>query len=431
MKLFYLAFFLFIPVQVFAYLDPGTGSLLLYALVGILTSFLFLLRNCTYRIREIFFARKAMQSGKTRTADIVFHSEGTRYWPVFEPILSAMDLRGISCVYVTPDTADPAIEWARIHPKVTIVNPGNELMTIAWMNHVRAGVVVSTTPNLDVYMWKRSPGVDRYIHIFHAPTTVEFYEKYALCFYDEILTVGSFQEKSINDLDERRHLPRKKFFPAGLTYYDYMIRELAELREPSGDTTVQPGKASILYAPSWGNRSSLVLFGFDLIRRLLVEGYHVVLRPHPQSFISDTDVIDEISRSFCVDPLFSLDRNLTGIQAMADSDFMVTDFSGVLFDYAYLFGKPVILAVPPEPVIGGYEAEDVTGPLWDVISAQQLSRPLPENLDELPALLEDILRNSDAVRNKNLQFRDETVQNFGCAGAAVADYLVATSGGTK
>ena len=34
LKYFYCLFFLLVPVYAFAYLDPGTGSLLLYAVIG-------------------------------------------------------------------------------------------------------------------------------------------------------------------------------------------------------------------------------------------------------------------------------------------------------------------------------------------------------------------------------------------------------------
>lgn len=432
MKRFYIVFFLFAPCSLFAYLDPGTGSLLLYALVGIAASLVFALRNLWYRLQELLFKGHVSKHDAAIQTDLVFHSEGGRYWPVFEPILSALDARGIPCVYVTPDSADPAIRWAAEHSNVTVFNPGNELMSIAWMNRTRAKIVVSTTPNLDVYMWKRSPTVERYVHIFHAPTTVEFYEKYALCFYDDIFTVGSFQEKAIRELDEKRLLPQKKFHPVGLTYYDYMVREVQQtVGDSSGIPASSCGKATVLYAPSWGSRSSLVLFGKDLVSRLLDSGYRVLFRPHPQSAVSDAAVLSDILTSFEKNPLFCVDRNLTGIAAMKESGFMITDFSGVLFDYAYLFGKPIVLAAFDTPVTGGYEAEDVDGPLWDIESAQKLSRPLPENLDELPALLEEIVRNNGQVQAENLRFRDETVLNFAHAGEAAAECLHAMLGGNR
>jgi len=435
MKIFYAMFFLLAPVGLFAYLDPGTGSLLLYALVGVAASLIFALRNLWYRVRELFFAGRLRGKESNEAAEIVFHSEGGRYWQVFEPILAALETRGIDSVYVTPDPKDPAIAWARERSHLRAINPGNELMTIAWMNRLKARLVVSTTPNLDVYMWKRSPRAGRYLHLFHAPTTVEFYEKYALCFYDDILTVGPFQEKAIAELDRKRGLPAKRLYPVGLTYYDFMLRELRSLEAegPAGGgeaaTAERSGKGSILYAPSWGSRSSLVLFGRDLVGQLLSCGYRVVLRPHPQSALSDREILSGILGAFGPNPLFSVDRNLTAIRAMSDSDFMVTDFSGVMFDYAYLFGKPIILAALETPVTGGYEAEDVDGPLWDVESARRLSRPLPDDLGELPALVEEIMRDRERLMAGNLRFRDETVMNFGRAGEAVADCLENLLGG--
>jgi len=236
-------FLFLVPSLTWAYLDPGTGSLLVYALVGMLASAAFALRNAFYWLKGLVLSGSRV---KIRgNADIVFHSEGGKYWHVFEPVVRAMiELKQPVC-YVTPDRSDPAFslqcEW------FSVACPGSEFATIAWMNRVRAKVVVSTTPHLDVYMWKRSPSVGRYVHLFHAPDGIDFYEKYALCFYDDILTVGEFQEAAITRLDSLRNLPPKNFYPVGCTYFDYMLRELGETasepaeHSPLGSKATQEG----------------------------------------------------------------------------------------------------------------------------------------------------------------------------------------------
>ena len=50
MKLFYLIYFMFIPQFCFAYIDPGTGSLLVYAIIGIASSLWFILKGSFYKL---------------------------------------------------------------------------------------------------------------------------------------------------------------------------------------------------------------------------------------------------------------------------------------------------------------------------------------------------------------------------------------------
>lgn len=98
---------------------------------------------------------------------------------------------------------------------------------------------------------------------------------------------------------------------------------------------------TVLYAPSWGTRSSINTFGPEMIEKLLAGGMKVIFRPHPQSFISDKEKLDDLFNKFAKNENFILDKNKTGMESMANSDLMISDFSGVIFDYYYLFNKPV------------------------------------------------------------------------------------------
>lgn len=422
MKRFYVLFLLLAPVPTFAYLDPGTGSLLLYAIVGVATSVAFALRNLWYRILDLFSAGRTKKYSAD-LPDIVFHSEGGRYWQVFEPVVAALDAKGIPCAYVTPDPKDPAFAFSRDHRALTAIHPGNEMMTIAFMNRVRTKVVVSTTPGLEVYMWKRSSRARTYVHLFHSPTTIEFYEKYSLSFYDVVLTVGEFQDRAIRELEALRGLPRKRLVPAGLTYFDYMLRECASIGRSTDRFTV-------LYAPSWGPRSSLTKYGDRIVGTLLGSGYRVIFRPHPQSAVSDKDILEPILRAHRDNPDFVADRNRTGIASMTDADVMITDLSGVLFDFAFLYSKPIILAAADAPV-GGYEAEDLAGPLWDVEAARALSVPIPEDLDALPALVGEIARDPASKADRIAEFRKANVRFFGEAGSKTAEIIASIAGDEK
>ena len=90
LKYFYCLFFLLVPVYAFAYLDPGTGSLLLYAVIGIASSVIFALRNLWYRILELVFSGKGKNAARKDLPDIVFHSEGKKYWHIFQSVIEAL-----------------------------------------------------------------------------------------------------------------------------------------------------------------------------------------------------------------------------------------------------------------------------------------------------------------------------------------------------
>ena len=407
---FYFGLFLLLASPAYAYLDPGTGSLLLYAIVGIAATVLFAIRNLWYTLKgKVFLAGAASVS--TGLPDIVFHSEGGNYWQVFEPVIASLSREGIACAYVTPDPADPGLSSELPHLKA--FRPGGNMATIAWMNAASAAMVVSTTPHLDVYMWKRSKHVKRYVHLFHSPTDIAFYEKYAFDWYDCLLTVGPFQEAGIRELERKRGTPIKELLPTGCTYFDFMRGEISRL-PARGD-----GSLNVLYAPAWGVRSSVLTHGSGVIDSLVRQGVKVIFRPHPQFYVSHGELIRDIEKRLTGTDLVEIDRGRTALASMARSDVLITDLSGILFDYACLFARPILLAnSDADP--GGQEGEDMSGVLWDVLASRDLAYALVDGLEALPELVTRARRSAGEYGQRAREFRDRSFYNFGEAGPSAA-----------
>lgn len=411
---FYFGLFLFLSSPAFAYLDPGTGSLLLYAVVGIAATVLFAIRSVWYTVKgRSFLAGSAAVSAGL--PDLVLHSEGSAYWRVFEPVIAELSRKGASCAYVTPDPLDPGL--ACTAPGLKTIRPGGNLATIAWMNAAKAAVVVSTTPHLDVYMLRRSRGVRKYVHLFHSPTDVSFYEKYAFDWYDCLLTVGPFQERGIRGLEQRRRTPPKELLPTGCTYFDGMMSELARAGHEVSSASC------VLYAPSWGTRSSVLRHGSGIIDTLTRHGMKVIFRPHPQFYVSHIDLIRDIEKRLENEPLVEIDRARTPLTAMARSDLLITDLSGILFDYACLFARPVLLA-NSDVDAGGFEGEDMPAPLWDVVAGQDLAWGLVNGLESLPDLVRKARTEASRYEQKAREFRERSFYNFGHAGPAAASHIM-------
>lgn len=397
------------------YLDPGTGSLLLYAIVGITTTVLFALRGFWYSLRSKLFLGK--KGAVKELPDLVFQSEGGKYWQVFQPVLKALDKYDVKYGFVTPDKSDPVFSSSL--KNVVAINPGKELMTLSYMNRIKAKVVVSTTPQLDVYMLKRSKHVGKYVHLFHAPADIGMYEMYAFDYYDTLLCTGAYQKDAIRSIEKNRHEKPKELLDTGCTYYDYMMEELKKLPQKSDDGL------TVLYAPAWGERSSVVKYGTAVIDRLVEAGIRVIFRPHPQMYVSDKETIAAVEAKIKGNSLIELDRNRTAAASMARSHAMVTDISGVIFDYAFLFEKPIFL-VNAEYNLGGYDVIDIDGGrVWDLDKSREITRIIkPEEIDTLAAIVKSEIGNADVYRDKIRKIKDEEIYNFGHAGEAAAKQLM-------
>lgn len=79
------------------YLDPGTGSLLLYAMIGIATTFVFLLKRFFSKLKFFIFGKLTTT---TKHYGIVIHSEGSRYFSTFKNIIDYFIKKEIYITYI-------------------------------------------------------------------------------------------------------------------------------------------------------------------------------------------------------------------------------------------------------------------------------------------------------------------------------------------
>ena len=402
-------------MNILLYLDPGTGSLLLYAIVGITTTVLFALRGFWYSLRSKVFMGK--KGAVKELPDLVFHTEGGKYWQVFQPVLKALDAYDVKYGYVTPDKNDPVFTSGL--KNVVPICPGKELMTLSYMNNIKAKVVVSTTPQLDVYMLKRSKHVQKYVHLFHTATDVSLYEMYAHDWYDTLLCTGPYMEESIRSIEKNRHEKAKELLKTGCTCFDYMLDELHRCTRH-----LEEG-LTVLYAPAWGVRSSVVTYGSAVIDVLTAAGIRVIFRPHPQMYISDTEVIKAVEEKIKGNSLVEIDHNRTAVESMARSHAMITDFSGVIFDYAFLFERPIFI-MNASYHLEGCEVIDIDGnKVWEIDKCHEITRMIkPEELESLDKIVRAELENAGEYQERIRRIKADEIYNFGHAGEVAAKQLV-------
>ena len=398
-----------------AYIDPTTTSTLLYVLIGVAASVGYACRGFFYQLRDMLLSSK---TGKTATDDeLVFYSEGRQYWPVFEPVLRALDEKGVGYLYVSSGADDPGLKHTGEKVHTRYVSPN---LTPPYLNHLKAKVVVMTTPQLDVLTIRRSKKVNHYIHLVHAPTDFTTYRKFAFDHFDTVMCAGPHQVKSARYLEELRGYPPKQLLETGCTYYDGLVTTLEERRRQA--TPEAKPRPVVLVAPTWKPYGFLNRFGKQMVESLLAaDKWDVIFRPHPQTAVSFPEVLDDMRRTFEGRAHFTLDTAPNGAASMDRADMMISELSGIVFDYAFTQGKPTLI-FNGSPDLRGFEAEDFDCEMWEVAVRNQIGVEFgTEDIPGICALVEKTLQRS---AGDLAAFRDANIYNFGKAGPVAAQQVV-------
>lgn len=330
----------------FLYIDPGTGSMLFTILIGLLGGLIYFFRNLMLKLRYTKGSARDHQKTNNKHPLVIF-SDDKRYWTVFEPICEELDKRGIGTTYLTASPDDLALESDLEHLQVEFLGDGNKVFSR--MNYLSAHLVLSTTPSLDVYQWKRSKDVDYYIHLPHAASDITMYRMFGIDYYDAILLSGQYQVNQVRQLEKLRNLPSKDIALVGIPYMDRMLERLeydlaSSSTQSSTESTDTNPRRTVLLAPSWGANSILQRYGTRILHALVDTGYHIIVRPHPQSYTSEIDMLQKLQREFPATELFEWNQDKDNYEVLKRADIMLSDFSGVIFDFALVFDKPVLYA---------------------------------------------------------------------------------------
>lgn len=396
------------------YIDPGTGSMLFTVLIGVLGA-------AFYAVRMLFIKlRFKLGGGKANTAlksePFVIFSDDKRYWKVFEPICREMDKRGKEILYITASPDDPALKCEYKGLRVECIENKNKLFTR--LNYLRADIVLSTTPGLDVYQWKRSKDVKYYVHIPHAAGGLTMYRMFGLDYYDAVLYSGDFQAEDIRALEKLRNLPAKELVEAGIPYMDEMAKAY-ESAEPIGEH-----ERTVLLAPTWGPSALFAVSGGKIIEHLLNTGYHIIVRPHPQSFTSEKEMLDKLMAEYPESEQLEWNSDTDNFNVLHRADILVSDFSGVFYDFAFIHNKPIIYT-DVNFNLDVYDAWWIQDrPLWLYSALPRIGCKLtPDNMSNIKELIDECLTDEYYAEGRQAA-KNETWANIGRGAEIVTDYLI-------
>ena len=405
--------------QVILYIDPGTGSMLFTIIIGAVSAGFFVLQKFKLKLKFLLSGGKAVTADEDKIPYVIF-SDSKRYWNVFKPVCDEFENRKIDVQYWTMSEDDPALSEKYNHVKTLFIGEGNK--AFSKLNIMNAGVVLATTPGLDVLQWKRSPNVGKYVHILHQPGDTTFYRMFGLDHYDAVLISGEYEERQLREIEKLRGIPRRDTYLTGITYLDTMKARYEAFKKDTKDSGKSSGIKTVLLAPTWGETAILSRFGERIISALVSTGYNIIIRPHPQSFESEKDLMNSLMSKFPESDKMHWNRDNDNFDVLSRSDIMITDFSGVMFDYALIFDRPFIYA-DIEFDKSPYDAAWLEEDMWTLKILPHIGIPLKEeDFDNIREVIDRTV-NDESLEKGRERARKETWANPGEAASRTVDYL--------
>ncbi|MBR5304485.1 MAG: CDP-glycerol glycerophosphotransferase family protein [Candidatus Gastranaerophilales bacterium] len=417
-KLVFVICFIYLTLSLpsYAYIDPNTGGMLFSIVLGSITTVFFLFNSLFYKIKEKLFSSKILAKNKH---NFVIYNEGKQYWSVFKPILDEFEKRKISLMYFTSAIDDSFFDESYKYIKGEYIGKGNKAyFKLAFLH---ADVCLLTTPHLDVMQLKRSKNVKHYAHIFHSISFSMNYRLFALDYFDSVLCDAKFQVPIIREIEKKRNLKAKKLPVVGSTYMDFNQKRLKEIE-------IEDNKEyTILLAPSWGKFSILNKFGELILNDLKDANYKVIIRPHPQSLVVDKKLIDKLMEKTKKYKNIKWDFNPDNLKTLANADILISDFSCIMFDYAFLFNKP-FLYLKTDIAFEALDCSDLDEVAWRYKILNDISKELkPQNGDikNIVSIIDEMKNNLNIIENiKNAS--SYAWENRGESAKRAVDFLVQT-----
>jgi CDP-glycerol glycerophosphotransferase (TagB/SpsB family) len=259
-------------------------------------------------------------------------------------------------------------------------------------------------------------------------TDATTYRLFGLDYYDSIFLTGEYQKRDLRKLEELRGLKHRNLFVSGCSYLDVLsdhVRELLPEPPPVLPAPVEQRERNktVLVAPSWGANGILRRYGLALLEPLAKSSYRVIIRPHPQSLISESDTIAALRSRLDAFATVEWDIETENLRSLSRADALVSDFSGVIFDYAFLFERPVAYLrfdFDKRP----YDLSDLEDEAWTFRSIRDLGVPVDEeNFERIEELLDGII-GEEGKKEAIRRLKNEAYMYQGEAGKRTVDALL-------
>lgn len=352
---------------------------------------------------------------------LVFYSEKNGFYKYFQGIVEyILENTNITIHYITSDPDDNIFKLAQENSQIRAYYIGEKKL-ITLMMKMDADIVVMTMPDLENYHIKRSyvrKDIE-YIFIPHSMDSLNMtMRKASMDHFDTVFCTGKHQKEEIEKTEAAYGLPQKTLVEWGYCLLDKMRDDYAKMDKKEHEHKI------ILIAPSWQKDNIVDSCLDELLENLSGHGYKIVVRPHPQHVKHQPERMEQLKSRFAARDDIEIQTDFTSNDTVFEADMMITDWSGIAYEYAFTTCKPVLFIDTPMKIMNPEYQKIDTVPIniWmrDVIGASIK----PEDINTAAQITQQILTSSDEYCGKIEAFVQEYVYNVGNSSKVGADYII-------
>ena len=352
---------------------------------------------------------------------LVFYSESNGFYKYFQGIIEyLLEHTNLIIHYVTSDPKDSIFQLAEKKPQIHPYYIGDRKL-ITLMMKMDADMVVMAMTDLDNMYIKRSyvrKDVE-YVFVPHAIHGINlFMRKGCVDNFDTILMAGKHMKDEIRAAEKVYGLPAKTLVECGYPLLDTMIREY------NPNQSSEAKEKIILIAPSWGEDGIMDLCIEEMLDELKDAPYKVIVRPHPQYVRIKREKLDYLISKYSKKESIEIQDDFTSNKTVFDADILVTDWSGVAYEYAFTTLKPVLSIDTPMKVQNPeWQKIDVV-PMCIWIRGKIGKTLKPDHMKEIRTTIDDMFRDKEEYREEILKYRNEYIYNLGTSAEVGAQYII-------
>lgn len=351
---------------------------------------------------------------------LVFYSESNGFYKYYKGIIEyLLENTNITLHYITSDYNDNIFKMEKENPKIKAYYIG-ERKLITLMMKMDADVVVMTMPDLENYHIKRSyvrKNIE-YIFIPHSMDSLNMtMRKGSMDHFDTVFATGAHQKEEDEETNKVYNLQNRKIVEWGYTLLDDMIKDYEKNNVKNNETTV-------LIAPSWQKDNIVDICLDPILESLKGKNYKVIVRPHPQHVRHMKEKFEKMKEQYKNDKNIEIQTDFSSNNTVFNADLMITDWSGIAYEYAYTTKKPVLFIDTPMKIMNPEYKKISVEPI-NIWSRKELGEVISiDECKDIDKTVEKMLKESSKYSEKIKKLVDETVYNIGHSAEVGANYII-------
>ena len=350
---------------------------------------------------------------------LVFYSESNGFYKYFKGFIEyILDNTNIIIHYITSDYHDNIFELAKKNPQIKPYFI-DEKRLITLMMKMDADVVVMTMPDLDNYHIKKSylrKDIE-YIFVEHSVSSINMtMRNRCLVAFNTIFAAGEQQYDEFVEMGKLFNV-KQNIVKCGYPLIDDMINDYHKTKKVNK-------QKQILIAPSWQKDNIIDLCLEDILDKLKDKDYQIIVRPHPQHVRHMKEKFENMKILYKDYKNIVIQTDFSSNDTVFNADILITDWSSISFEFAFVTKKPVIFIDTPMKIMNPEYKKIKIEPI-NIWIREKIGKLIPVNkVKNIDKDVDEILTNYKKYQKNIEKITEECLYNIGSSGEVGAEYII-------